>query len=69
MRVSRGAGACSGVDEQDAKPRMTAATALAAHREANHMWLILLEAFGALVVLLLIVWWTMFSGRRRGERK
>jgi len=33
------------------------------------MWIILLEAFGALLVLVLIVWWTMFSGRRRGERK
>ena len=31
------------------------------------MGLILLEAFGALVLLLLIVWWTMFSGRVRGE--
>jgi len=29
--------------------------------------LILLEAFLALVVLLLIVWWTMFAGRSRGE--
>lgn len=33
------------------------------------MWIILLEALGALVVLLLIVWWTMFSGRTRGERR
>jgi len=33
------------------------------------MWIILLEALGALLVLVLIVWWTMFSGRRRGERK
>ncbi len=33
------------------------------------MWLILLEALAALVVLLLIVWWTMFSGRRNGERE
>ncbi len=33
------------------------------------MWLILLEALGALVILLLIVWWTMFSGRSRGERR
>ena len=33
------------------------------------MWLILLEAFGALALLILIVWWTMFSGRRGGERK
>ncbi|MDO5289572.1 MAG: hypothetical protein Q4F13_08050 [Pseudomonadota bacterium] len=31
------------------------------------MTLILLEALGALVILLLIVWWTMFSGRRKGE--
>jgi hypothetical protein len=31
------------------------------------MWLILLEAFGALLLLVFIVWWTMFSGRRRGE--
>ena len=28
---------------------------------------ILLEAFGALVLLVLIVWWTMFSGRKNGE--
>lgn len=33
------------------------------------MWLILLEALGALVILVLIVWWTMFSGRKGGERK
>jgi len=32
------------------------------------MWLILLEALGALLLLILIVWWTMFSGRQRGER-
>jgi hypothetical protein len=31
------------------------------------MWLILLEALGALLILLFIIWWTMFSGRRRGE--
>jgi hypothetical protein len=31
------------------------------------MVLILLEAFGALALLVLIVWWTMFSGRRSGE--
>jgi hypothetical protein len=33
------------------------------------MGLILLEALGALAVLALIVWWTMFSGRRAGERR
>jgi hypothetical protein len=32
------------------------------------MWVILLEAFGALLLLGLIVWWTMFHGRHRGER-
>lgn len=31
------------------------------------MTLLLLEALGALVILLLIVWWTMFSGRPKGE--
>jgi len=31
------------------------------------MTLLLLEAFGALIILVLIVWWTMFSGRPRGE--
>lgn len=31
------------------------------------MGLILLEALLALIVLLLIVWWTMFSGRKKGE--
>ncbi len=33
------------------------------------MWVILLEAFGALALLVLIVWWTMFSGRDKGERR
>ena len=32
------------------------------------MWVILLEAFGALLLLGLIVWWTMFAGRKGGER-
>ncbi len=31
------------------------------------MALLLLEALGALLILLAIVWWTMFSGRRNGE--
>ena len=31
------------------------------------MVLFLLEALGALILLLLIVWWTMFSGRKNGE--
>jgi cytoskeletal protein RodZ len=31
------------------------------------MWLILLEALAALLLLVGIVWWTMFSGRKKGE--
>ncbi len=31
------------------------------------MWLIVLEALAALALLIFIVWWTMFSGRRGGE--
>jgi len=31
------------------------------------MWLIVLEAAAALAVLLFVVWWTMFAGRRGGE--
>ncbi len=31
------------------------------------MGLILLEALLALVILVAIVWWTMFSGRNKGE--
>jgi hypothetical protein len=32
------------------------------------MWLLILEALGALALLVFLVWWTMFSGRKRGER-
>ena len=31
------------------------------------MIVIFLEALAALLLLLFIVWWTMFSGRRKGE--
>lgn len=31
------------------------------------MGIILLEALLALALLLFIVWWTMFAGRKRGE--
>jgi hypothetical protein len=31
------------------------------------MTLLILEALGALLLLVLIVWWTMFSGRNKGE--
>ena len=31
------------------------------------MTLLLLEALGALLILVFIIWWTMFSGRKNGE--
>ena len=31
------------------------------------MTLLFLEALGALLLLVFIVWWTMFSGRKHGE--
>jgi hypothetical protein len=31
-------------------------------------WL-LMEALGAGAILVAIVWWTMFAGRRKGERE
>jgi hypothetical protein len=37
--------------------------------KGNVMSLLLLEALGALVLLVFIVWWTMFSGRKNGELK
>ncbi|MET0209876.1 MAG: hypothetical protein ABW220_12600 [Burkholderiaceae bacterium] len=33
------------------------------------MLVLILEALGALLIFCFIVWWTMFSGRRRGERR
>ena len=29
------------------------------------MWLLILEAFMAMMVLVFIVWWTMFSGKKQ----
>jgi len=33
------------------------------------MTLLLLEALGALLIFIFIIWWTMFSGRKNGEMK
>jgi len=32
------------------------------------MLLLLLEALGALLIFVFIIWWTMFAGRKKGER-
>ena len=37
--------------------------------QGNVMTLLLLEALGALLLLVFIVWWTMFAGRNNGELK
>jgi hypothetical protein len=37
-------------------------------RKEKDMWIIVLEALGAGALLVGIVWWTMFSGRKGGER-
>jgi hypothetical protein len=36
-------------------------------RRKPFMLVILLEALLAMALLILIVWWTMFSGRKKGE--
>ena len=41
----------------------------ASHFPKEIMVLLLLEALGALLLLVFIVWWTMFSGRDKGELK
>ena len=41
----------------------------AAALQEKIMVLLLLEALGALLLLVFIVWWTMFSGRDKGELK
>ena len=33
------------------------------------MWLLIVQALAALALLLFLVWWTMFAGRRGGERR
>ena len=37
------------------------------HTENRNMILLLLEALGAGLLLIGIIWWTMFSGRKNGE--
>jgi hypothetical protein len=60
-------GGCTGGEEQAARLPRIAATVARVH--LPDMLLILLEALGALAILVFIVWWTMFSGRNKGERK
>ena len=52
----------SGTDAQPAS-----VPTIASHAKDRFMLVILLEALLALAVLVFIVWWTMFSGRKAGE--
>jgi hypothetical protein len=38
-------------------------------RAHTDMLLLALEALGALLIFVFIIWWTMFAGRNKGERK
>jgi len=63
-----GTNAASGAGGAVEQPASVATIASpTSHRKAFVMRLILLEALAALVLLVGIVWWTMFSGRRHGE--
>ena len=79
LSVGRG-----GVPQPASVPRISAAardSPLRGRRVARHrpterdrkdeddMTLLILEALGAGLLLVGIVWWTMFSGRRGGERR
>ena len=62
-------------DTEEQAARAPTRIAAAPHRPTSPekdktapMDVILLEALAAMVLLLFIVWWTMFSGRKRGER-
>jgi cytoskeletal protein RodZ len=60
-----GLGGAGGVVQAASVPTISAVKTR--RRSVDVMGLILLEALLALVLLVAIVWWTMFSGRKRGE--
>jgi hypothetical protein len=65
-----GAGSIGAVEQATTSdPRIAAGTMPMRWSFDDNMWLILLEALGALALLVLIVWWTMFCGRKDGERR
>ena len=71
--AGNGDGAGGGVEQPASHPRIAPATSARCtlRRTGSEvvMWVILLEAFAAGLVFVLIVWWTMFSGRKGGERR
>lgn len=75
--VAVGGAGCCGVSgkgtvlQAASVPTITAVKALRrrvrSHTPGLAMTLLYLEALGALLLLVFIVWWTMFSGRKKGE--
>jgi hypothetical protein len=65
------AGCWGGVVVQAASKKATLAREAGTLRRIDSirtsMWILLLEAGGALAVLIFLVWWTMFSGRNDAE--
>ena len=66
--TSSAAMAIMGAIRKDGKAGMVRSLPFLAIK-GNVMTLLLLEALGALLLLVFIVWWTMFSGRKKGELK
>ncbi len=62
-----GASGGSGEAQPASPPRISAARKAGRNEKDQGMWVIVLEALAALALLVFIVWWTMFSGRRKGE--
>jgi hypothetical protein len=59
----------SAVTHPAGPPRMATGPALRGRRRGTFdMWMFFLEAFCAMMALILIIWWTMFHGRKKGER-
>jgi len=63
------AGGAGAVAQEASSPTKAIMAAVCVAREKTVMALLLLEALGALLILVFIVWWTMFSGRKNGELK
>ena len=73
-RIAAGSQGTARVRAQAGAPVSAVVTARVHSRTLRHgsnfiMWVILLEALGAGLIFVLIVWWTMFAGRKGGERR
>jgi F0F1-type ATP synthase membrane subunit c/vacuolar-type H+-ATPase subunit K len=72
LAVGAGSRTSGGAAQPASKPKISAAAQFVRAEKKKvrtDMGVILLEALGALALLIFIVWWTMFSGRKGGERR